>query len=94
MAMSMNSVQPIWGASAKEAFLRRRFQLAARPHCAVLRIFSDTGYELFLNGRLVAVVDEWNNTRDYEVTPFLHEGENLAAVHVLNHSGALLRRRG
>ena len=87
MAMSMISVQPIWGSIAKEAFLRRRFQLTERPRRAVLRIFSDTGYELFLNGRLVAVVDEWNNTRDYEVTPFLRAGENLAAVHVVNHSG-------
>ena len=45
MAMSMISVQPIWGSIAKEAFLRRRFQLTERPRRAVLRIFSDTGYD-------------------------------------------------
>lgn len=83
----MNSVIPIWGGCAEEAYFRRKFTLKETFGRAVLRIFADTGYELFLNGRPVAVVDEWNNTRDYDITPFLSAGENLAAVHGMNHSG-------
>ena len=82
----MSSVLPIWGNNPKEAFFRRKFQLPERFARAVVRIFVDTGFELFLNERLVAVVDEWNNQRDYDVTPFLRGGENLAAVRGVNHS--------
>jgi hypothetical protein len=53
----------------------------------VARIFIDTGYELFINGRLVAHVDEWANTRDYDVRLFLQHGENLIAVRGINHAG-------
>lgn len=52
-----------------------------------MRIFADTGYELFINGRLTAAVDEWYNTRDYEISTFLKEGINLIAVHGINRSG-------
>ena len=83
----MSPVIPIWGGCAKEAFFRRNFSLPETFSRAVVRIFADTGYELFLNERLVVVVDEWNNVRDYDVTPFLNGGENLAAVHGMNHSG-------
>lgn len=83
----MSIVKPIWGNSPREAFFRRRFTLRAAAERAVVRIYADTGYELFLNERLVAVVDEWNNTRDYDVSTFLKNGENLVAVHGLNHSG-------
>ena len=83
----MDTVIPIWGGCAGEAFFRRKFTLGENFSRAVVRIFADTGFELFLNGRPVAFVDEWNNTRDYDVTPFLQKGENLVAVHGLNHSG-------
>lgn len=87
MEEAMNSVIPIWGRYVKEAFFRRKFTLEEKVSRGVVRIFADTGYELFLNERPVAIVDEWNNTRDYDVTPFLKAGENLVAVHGLNHSG-------
>lgn len=77
----------IWGARRAEAFFRKTFRLECLPARAVLRIFADTGYELFLNGRLVASVDEWSNTRDYDVLVFLREGVNTVAVHGLNHGG-------
>lgn len=80
----MNS---LWGNSRNEAFFRKTFNLPARPQKAFLRISVDTGYELFINGRLVAAVDEWNNTRDYEVALFLQRGINLIAVHGVNHAG-------
>ena len=87
MEESMDTVIPIWSGCAKEAFFRRKFTLQENVFRAVARIFVDTGYELFLNEHPVATVDEWNNTRDYDVTPFLQKGENLIAVHGLNHSG-------
>lgn len=83
----MNGVMPLWGNRAQEAFFRRSFELSVRPEKAFLRIYVDTGYELFLNGRFVAEVDEWNNTRDYDVTLFLKPGSNLIAVHGVNHAG-------
>ena len=87
MEDAMSTVIPIWGGCAEEAFFRRKFTLGGMFSPAVVRIFVDTGFELFLNGRAVAVADEWNNTRDYDVTPFLLNGENLVAVHAMNHSG-------
>lgn len=81
-------IRHIWGADFKgDCYLRRGFSLAAEPSRAVLRIFADTGYELFLNGRFVAALDEWSNTRTYDVRVFLRAGTNLIAVHGVNHGG-------
>lgn len=77
----------LWGRCAKEAFFRKDFELKEKPESAVLRIFVDTGYELFLNGRFVACVDEWNNTRDYNVRMYLKPGRNVIAVHAINTAG-------
>lgn len=80
-------MKSLWGNCWNEAFFRKSFDSAVKPQKAFLRIYVDTGYELFINGRLVAVVDEWNNTRDYEVALFLKRGRNLVAVHGINHAG-------
>ena len=80
-------VGQLWGRCAKEAFFRKTFELKKQPERAVLRIFVDTGYELFLNGRFVAHVDEWNNTRDYHVHLYLKPGGNVIAVHGINSAG-------
>lgn len=86
--MQTSSVRHIWGADFKgDCYLRHRFSLAEKPSRARLRIFADTGYELFLNGRFVAALDEWSNTRTYEVNVFLQSGANLIAVHGVNHGG-------
>ena len=77
----------LWGRCAKEAFFRKDFELKEKPESAVLRIFVDTGYELFLNGRFVAYVDEWNNMRDYNVRMYLNPGRNVIAVHAINTAG-------
>ena len=82
------SIRHIWGADFKgDCYLRRSFSLAGKPSRAVLRLFADTGYELFLNGRFVAALDEWSNTRTYDVRVFLQPGVNLIAVHGVNHGG-------
>ncbi len=77
----------IWGNNPLENIFRRKLDLREKPQRAVARIFVDTGYELFINGRLVAHVDEWANTRDYDVRLFLQHGENLIAVRGINHAG-------
>lgn len=77
----------IWGTNKNENFFRKRFMLAEKPTAAYLRIFADTGYRLFINGRFVVALDEWHNNRDYNVGIFLKKGENLIAIHGINHSG-------
>ena len=81
------SVKNIWSKNNNEGYFRKQFTLETLPGKAYVRIFVDTGYELFINGRLAAAVDEWCNTRDYEISAFLKEGINLIAVHGINHSG-------
>ncbi len=83
----MSLVQQLWGPVHKENFFRKEFFVSGECTRAVLRIYVDTGYELFLNGRLVARVDEWNNARDYDVRMFLRPGRNAAAVHAINSAG-------
>ena len=77
----------LWGSNPNENFFRKTVHLMRTPKNAYARIYVDTGYELFINGRYVARVDEWCNTRDYNVRLFLNEGDNLIAVHALNHGG-------
>ena len=77
----------IWGSDKNENFFRKKIDLASAPQKAYARIYVDTGYELFINERFVASVDEWGNTRDYEVSKFLKSGSNIIAVHALNHAG-------
>ena len=64
------------GENPREAYFRKSVNLPAKPKSAVVRIFSDTGYELFVNGRLAASLCEWANVRDYELTPFFRAGTN------------------
>ncbi|MDD6736165.1 MAG: family 78 glycoside hydrolase catalytic domain [Clostridiales bacterium] len=77
----------IWGENPQECYFRRKIHLDSRPQEAFARIFADTGYELYINGRFVAGVDEWCNTRDYAVKIFLYEGENVISIHGINHGG-------
>lgn len=77
----------IWGTNRNENYFRKKFSLAEKPKNAYLRIFADTGYRLFINGRFVAELDEWHNNRDYNAGVFLKKGENVIAVHGMNHSG-------
>lgn len=75
------------GENPREAYFRKSVNLPAKPKSAVVRIFSDTGYELFVNGRLAASLCEWANVRDYELTPFFRAGTNQIAVHATNYGG-------
>ena len=67
----------IWGRNNNECFLRRKITVDGEINTAYARVFADTGYELFINGRFVAEVDEWSNVRDYDVKLFLNKGENI-----------------
>lgn len=79
----------IWGQVPldQDCYFRKTFTLNENVEKAVLRIFVDTGYELFVNDRFVGAVDEWINIRDYDVTPFLIGGRNVIAVKGVNHGG-------
>ena len=77
----------VWGKKHREVYLRKKFKICETITSAYLRVFVDTGYELFINGNLVASVDEWCNTRDYDVKLFLKEGGNIIAIHGINHDG-------
>ncbi len=77
----------LWSNKHGEIFLRKPVTLPENIESAYVRIYVDTGYELFLNGYLVAAVDELCNTRDYDVKMFLTGGENLIAAHGINHGG-------
>lgn len=79
-------VKNIWSGE-KDGFFRKQFNLSKTPQRAYIRVFSDTGYELFLNGRIAATVEEWGNTRDYQVAAFLKEGINTIALHGVHVSG-------
>ena len=80
-------VKNIWGTKHQENFFRKKITLSQKPETAFARIYCDTGYELFINDRLVAYVDEWCNIRDYVVGIYLKEGENIIAIHGINHGG-------
>lgn len=75
------------GENPREAYFRKSVKLAAKPKSAVVRVFSDTGYELFVNGRLAVTLCEWANVRDYDLTPFFRAGRNQIAVHATNYGG-------
>ena len=81
------TVQNLRGPNPHENYFRRAIHLATRPRRAVLRIYADTTYELFVNGRLAAALSEWANARDYLLTPFFQQGDNLIAIRASNASG-------
>ena len=80
-------VRNLRGANATENYFRKSFALESKPRTAVARVFADTGYELFVNGRLVAQLSEWANVRDYDLRTFLDVGGNLVAIRASNRSG-------
>jgi len=82
-----SGLQNIWGESGDTYFFRKTFQVPSDSRSAWIRIFADTGYELFINDRFIAAINEWNNTRDYEISTFLNEGENILAVKAFNNGG-------
>lgn len=81
------TLRNLWGNNPNECFFRKTVEIEKAPTSAYIRIFVDTGYELFVNGRLVASIDEWCNVRDYNVLPFVVAGKNTFAVHGINHCG-------
>lgn len=80
-------IKNIWSNNCNEGYFRKKIHIGNMPQKAYARIFADTGYELFINGRFAATVDEWCNTRDYDVLLFLQPGDNIIAIHTINHGG-------
>ena len=79
---SLSMPQNIWGAKQQESYFRKTFFLGEETERAILRIFVDTGYELYLNSRFVAAVDEWGNTRDYDIVLDLATDENRVCINI------------
>ena len=88
-ALSSHGAEPrnLRGSNPREAYFRRSIELSGKPKKAIVRMFADTGYELFVNGRLSVALCEWANVRDYDLTPFFRSGENQVAAHVTNYGG-------
>jgi len=67
--------------------LRKRFTLGVLPRAARLRITADDYAKVWINGRFVgqgpAPGFTWQYfVNDWDIVPYLHEGENVLAVHV------------
>ena len=72
----------------RHILFRRAFALEKKPARAVLYITADDYYKLYVNGTFVAQgpAPAYHFRYGYNVvdmTPYLHEGDNLLAVHTL-----------
>ena len=83
----------IWSAEAPSplpgtfVLFRKEFSIGKKPMSCAGRIFADTRYRLFVNGRRVqsgpAPCDpRWPELDPFDITEFLHEGKNVVAVEV------------
>lgn len=46
----------------------------------------DTGW-IYVNGKLVGESHDWNSSPGFDIKPFLHVGENMIAIAVINEDG-------
>ena len=67
--------------------VRKEFSLSEQTDKAVIDITADDYYKLYINGKFVgqgpaqSYYFHYNFTR-YDISRFLHEGDNIIAVHV------------
>lgn len=86
--------RPIWGTAARPVnCLRRTFALAVLPSPpAILHIWVDDDYDLFLNGIPVGSSRDGHGElpgESYDVTPLLRRGDNVVAVQVRDNGGVM-----
>ena len=86
-----NEVGWIWGhAGAAKSdpggriFLRKTFDLAAKPSRAIAALTCDNEFVLYVNGRRVASSDNWQSPTRVDLAPWLVEGSNVLAVEAIN----------
>jgi putative heme-binding domain-containing protein len=68
-------------------YLRRRFELPARPAHADLWITADDHYVVYLNGQKVGADGDWQTVEKYDVAKFLNAGKNVLAIEARNNGG-------
>jgi putative membrane-bound dehydrogenase-like protein len=68
-------------------YLRRTFELPAKPKTATVHVTVDNRYELFVNGAKVGADDEWQSVEKYDVARHLVAGKNAVALRAQNDGG-------
>ncbi len=68
-------------------YLRRTFELPAKPLGAELWITADNHYTVFLNGHKVGEDGEWSSVEKYDVSKYLAAGKNVLAIRARNEGG-------
>ncbi len=75
------------GAPAESVFLRKSFELDARPRKGILSVTADNRYIVYLNGEKVGTGDTWQKADEYDVTKLLIAGKNTIAIQAKNEGG-------
>lgn len=70
-----------------DAYFRKKISLVDSPKKGWLRITADDRYSLYVNGALVGSDDQWQSLEEFDITPWLAQGDNVVAVHVTNYGG-------
>lgn len=68
-------------------FLRRVFDLAAKPAAAELWITADNHYVVHVNGQQIGSDGEWSSVEKYDVAKHLKVGKNVLAIKATNQGG-------
>ena len=83
--------QWIWGSDAADqsaadgsCLFKKTFSISKSPKTAILQITCDNQYSIRLNGRLIAVDEDWSSIEQVDVTPLLKQGENEIFVNARN----------
>jgi hypothetical protein len=82
-----NPQAPTHDQTSAPRYLRRSFELPARPAAAQICITADDRYTLFVNGQRVGASDDWNTVERYDVGSLLVAGKNAIAIEAINGSG-------
>ena len=73
--------------AAEPRYLRRTFELPAKPSSAELRITADNLYTVYLNGQKIGEDGNWNSVETYQVAEHLRQGTNVLAIAATNQGG-------
>jgi putative membrane-bound dehydrogenase-like protein len=68
-------------------YLRRTFELSAKPLAAELWITVDNHYIVYVNGQKVGEDSEWSTVEKYDVAKHLVVGKNVLAIKATNQGG-------
>jgi len=81
-----------WGIlGGAKVFFKRTLRLNKDVVSAFVCLTADRSYKLQINGKVVGEDDNWKSAESYEITTYLHEGENIITVEVSAAKGLLLQ---